>query len=219
MSMERFPVGQEIDVTFPNLRVSKTFLSAEELKFEIKEGPFARIEIVAIRVVPLGNSLFAISWQEKGGATVTNIQDYDRGLVQSYATLPGGQFLQMSGTLIVVTASKVVADDKPSRNKALVLEAMTALFQLHDASGVERLYAPNYIQHNPNIPQGRDALIRGWWSICLPSAGNTASPTIESRIVVSCSSLIFFLTSSASRADVESSVGTTSPSPRAAFRI
>ena len=23
---------------------------------------------------------------------------------------------------------------------------------------MERLYTPNYIQHNPNIPQGRDAL-------------------------------------------------------------
>lgn len=55
-------------------------------------------------------------------------------------------------------ASKVVADDKPLRNKALVLEAMTTLFQRHDASAVERLYTPNYIQHNPNIPQGRDAL-------------------------------------------------------------
>lgn len=44
------------------------------------------------------------------------------------------------------------------RNKALVLEAMTALFQRHDPSAVERLYAADYIQHNPGIPQGRDAL-------------------------------------------------------------
>ncbi|HEY0680882.1 MAG TPA: nuclear transport factor 2 family protein [Steroidobacter sp.] len=43
-------------------------------------------------------------------------------------------------------------------HKALVLDAMSSLFQRHDASAVERLYAPNYIQHNPNIPQGRDAL-------------------------------------------------------------
>jgi predicted SnoaL-like aldol condensation-catalyzing enzyme len=35
---------------------------------------------------------------------------------------------------------------------------MTSLFQRHDTSAVERLYAPNYIQHNPHIPQGRDAL-------------------------------------------------------------
>lgn len=45
-----------------------------------------------------------------------------------------------------------------AKNKALVLEAMTALFQRHDASAVERLYAPNYMQHNASIPQGREAL-------------------------------------------------------------
>lgn len=44
------------------------------------------------------------------------------------------------------------------RNKALVLEAMTALFRSHDPLAVERLYAPGYIQHNPTLPQGRDAL-------------------------------------------------------------
>ncbi len=158
MAINSFPVGLQMDVTFPDFQVSQTLLSVGQLKFEIKEGPFARIEIVEIRVVPLGDSLFAISWQERDGATVTNIQDYDRGLVHSYATLPGGRFLQMTGTIAVVSPSAVVFDDRPRRNKALVLEAMTSLFQRHDASAVERLYTPNYIQHNPDIPQGRDAL-------------------------------------------------------------
>jgi predicted SnoaL-like aldol condensation-catalyzing enzyme len=35
---------------------------------------------------------------------------------------------------------------------------MTTLFQRRDAAAVPRLYAKNYIQHNPNMPQGRDAL-------------------------------------------------------------
>ncbi len=51
-----------------------------------------------------------------------------------------------------------ISGDLPRRNKALVLDAMTSLFQRHDVSAVERLYAPDYKQHNPNIPQGRDAL-------------------------------------------------------------
>jgi predicted SnoaL-like aldol condensation-catalyzing enzyme len=158
MLADRIPVGLEMDVTYPNFQARLTFLSVGQLKFEIKEGPFAHTEIVDIRVVPLGNSLFAVSWQEKNGATVVNMQDYDRGVVHSYATLPGGMFLQMTGTLSVVSAGSGVLDDRPQRNKALVLEAMTSLFQRHDASAVERLYTPNYIQHNPNIPQGRDAL-------------------------------------------------------------
>lgn len=64
----------------------------------------------------------------------------------------------MTGTFAVTRPADRAFDDRPQRNKALVLEAMTSLFQRHDASAVERLYAPNYIQHNPNIPQGREAL-------------------------------------------------------------
>jgi predicted SnoaL-like aldol condensation-catalyzing enzyme len=45
-------------------------------------------------------------------------------------------------------------------NRALVLTAMTSLFQRKDPLAVERLYAPDYVQHNPSIPQGREALAK-----------------------------------------------------------
>jgi predicted SnoaL-like aldol condensation-catalyzing enzyme len=147
-----------MDVSYPNFRVSLTLQSATQLRFQIKDGPFAHTEVVDIHVVPLGNSLFAVSWQEKDGATVTNVQDYDRGLIHSHATLADGQFLRMSGTFVVTRPAARVLDDRPQHNKALAREAMIALFQRRDASAVERFYAPNYVQHNPNIPQGRDAL-------------------------------------------------------------
>lgn len=151
MSTDRFPIGSEMEVCYPDFQVSLALLSGTQLSFEIKKGPFARIEIVDIQIVPLGNSLFAVSWQEKDGATVTNLQGYDRGLVHSFATLPDGTFLRMTGTLAITRAADLVSDDHPQRNKALVLAAMTALFQTHDASAV-------YIQHNPSIAQGRDTL-------------------------------------------------------------
>ena len=158
MSIEQFPVGQAMDVTYPNFKVSLVLTSTTELTFQIKDGPFARTETVAVQVTPLGNGIFAVSWQEKDGATVTNIQDYDRGLVHSFATLPAGEFIRMTGPIVVTRPASRVSDDRPARNKSLVIEAMTALFQRRDASAVERLYAPDYVQHNPNIPQGRDAL-------------------------------------------------------------
>ncbi len=98
MTMSRFPIGQEMNVSYPSFQVRMTLLSMTQLNFEIKEGPFARVETVDIQVVPLGNSLFAVSWQEKDGATVTNVQDHDRGLIHSFATLPGGRFMRMTGT-------------------------------------------------------------------------------------------------------------------------
>jgi predicted SnoaL-like aldol condensation-catalyzing enzyme len=158
MSIDLFPVGLEMDVSYPTFKVSLTLLSAEQLQFEIKEGPFARIETVDIEVKSLGNSIFAVSWQEKDGATVTNVQDYDQGVIHSFATLPDARFLRMTGTFAITRPADRTADDRPHHNKALVLDAMTSLFQRHDTSAVERLYAPNYIQHNPHIPQGRDAL-------------------------------------------------------------
>lgn len=126
--------------------------------FEIKDGPFARSETVDIHVVPLGNGIFVVSWQEKDGATVVNVQDYDRGLIHAFATLPSGQLLRMTGTVAVSRPADRRLDDLPHSNKALVLDAMTSLFQSHESSAVKRLYAPDYIQHNPDIPQGREAL-------------------------------------------------------------
>jgi hypothetical protein len=38
---------------------------------------------MAIEVVPLGDGIFAVSWVEESGATVTNVQNYDRGVVRS----------------------------------------------------------------------------------------------------------------------------------------
>lgn len=90
MTEQCFPVGLEMDVSYPSFQVSLSLLSASQLKFEITEGPFARTEIVDIEVIPLGNGVFAVSWREKDGATVTNFQDYDRGLVFSFATLADG---------------------------------------------------------------------------------------------------------------------------------
>lgn len=158
MSINHFPIGLEMRVTYPNFEVSLKLMSATQLKFEIKDGPFARIETVDIDVKPLGNSIFAVSWQEKEGASVTNVQDYDRGIVYSFATLPDGTFLRMTGTMAVTQPADRTDDELPHRNRALVLDAMTSLFQRHDASAVDRLYTEDYIQHNPNIPQGRDAL-------------------------------------------------------------
>lgn len=158
MSTDGFPIGQEMDVTYPEFRVSLRLQSRTQLSFEIKEGPFAHAETVEIEVAPLGNGVFAVSWVEDSGATVTNVQDYDRCLVHSFVTLPGGKFLRMRGEIEITKVADRITDERPQRNKALVLEAMTALFQQHDPSAVDRLYAPGYVQHNPGIDQGRDAL-------------------------------------------------------------
>ncbi len=102
MNAEHFPVGMQIDVTYPEFKVRLTLMSDAQLKFDIEEGPFAHSEVVDIQVVALGNGMFAISWVEESGATIVNVQDYDRGLIHSFARLADGQFLRMAGTFAVV---------------------------------------------------------------------------------------------------------------------
>ena len=43
-------------------------------------------------------------------------------------------------------------------NKALVLEGIRGVFIERDARIVQEPFAPDYIQHNPTIPSGRDAI-------------------------------------------------------------
>lgn len=43
-------------------------------------------------------------------------------------------------------------------NEALVLKVITELFNDHDASALDRYFTDNLIQHNPQLPDGTDAL-------------------------------------------------------------
>lgn len=158
MSITNYPVGLELVVAFEPFSATLSLLSDHQLKFEIKEGPFRHSEVVDTHVVSLGNSVFAVSWKEATGATVTHVQDFDRGVIYSHATLTDGQFLRLTGSITVISQPGKTSDDRPTHNKALVLDAMTSLFQRRDVDAVDRLYAQTYIQHNPNIPQGRAAL-------------------------------------------------------------
>ena len=43
-------------------------------------------------------------------------------------------------------------------NKELVKKAITELFINGDVTALDRYWSGNYIQHNPRVPNGRDAL-------------------------------------------------------------
>ena len=48
--------------------------------------------------------------------------------------------------------------DERERSKAIALKAIRGVFIERDARVVQELFAPDYIQHNPTIPKGRDAI-------------------------------------------------------------
>ena len=43
-------------------------------------------------------------------------------------------------------------------NKELVIKAVTEVFLNGDAAALDKYWSENYVQHNPQIPNGREAL-------------------------------------------------------------
>lgn len=52
----------------------------------------------------------------------------------------------------------MTSSNSAAANKALVSKVMDAVFVRRDSSVVERHFDKGYIQHNPKIPNGRDAI-------------------------------------------------------------
>jgi hypothetical protein len=50
-------------------------------------------------VTKIRAGIFAVSWTEADGATAVHVEDFERGIVHSYATLPEGPFLRMEGPM------------------------------------------------------------------------------------------------------------------------
>lgn len=101
MSLDHFPIGQQMQVVYPVFTVHLTLHSTERMTFEIKEGPYASVETVDIEVAPLGNGMFAVSWKESNGAAVVNIQNDDLGIFHSFVALPDGNFWRMKGRMTI----------------------------------------------------------------------------------------------------------------------
>jgi predicted SnoaL-like aldol condensation-catalyzing enzyme len=157
-NQSQYPIGLVLEVTYPMFSVILHLEAKDRIRFVIPTGPFAREETVAIECESLGNNQFLVSWKEKEGATVVNLQDFDAGIVHSFATLPDGTLLRNKGSIKIRENAQYLSDHSPKRNKQIVLDAMTSLFQRHDASAVDRLYATNYVQHNLTMPPGKEIL-------------------------------------------------------------
>lgn len=86
----------------------------------------------------------------------------------------------------------------PEQNKAIVLEAFDTLFNRRDFEGARRFWAKDYIQHNPLIPDGREALFDYVGSL-------PGSTRFEYQLSVAEGDLV--MTSDAMRASKKISIG------------
>lgn len=58
----------------------------------------------------------------------------------------------------IVTALPMLAIADTAENKAFAIEALSATLGAGNADAVDQYFAPGYIQHNPDVPNGTDGL-------------------------------------------------------------
>lgn len=58
----------------------------------------------------------------------------------------------------IVTALPMLAIADTAENKAFAIEALSATLGAGNADAVDQYFAPDYIQHNPDVPNGTDGL-------------------------------------------------------------
>ena len=100
---DAYPVGIVFEVTFDAFTARLTTLPDDHIRFHIAEGPYAHTETVKIAASRIRAGVLAVSWVEASGATVVHVEDFERGVVHSYATLPGGSFLRMQGPIRLIS--------------------------------------------------------------------------------------------------------------------
>ncbi len=66
---------------------------------EIKGPTVGRRQTLAVKIVELRPRLFIVNWQEDTKLSVTDIEDYQNGVVYANMTTPDDNFVQLKGTL------------------------------------------------------------------------------------------------------------------------
>lgn len=93
--------GKKFEVDF-GAKAVLHIQSETTLSFQIREidgKPTAESETVEIKITPLRPKLFMLTWKEKNGNTVTQIQDHQKQLVYMNWTWPDGNFVHAQGTI------------------------------------------------------------------------------------------------------------------------
>jgi hypothetical protein len=94
--------GNKYLVDFGMAKAMLHIESETSLTFTIteKEGNEVNMaETVDIKLTPLRPGLYLLTWKEKSGTTVTQVHDYENGIIYSNWTSPDGEFTNRTGDL------------------------------------------------------------------------------------------------------------------------
>lgn len=100
-------VGRSFEVAYDGLTALNAYAGdGRTLRYEITGGALrGATGEVSYAWQAIGDGVFAISWQETDGSTVVHIDDFVRGISQSFFTTPTLEFHRLSGTLRPIAAA------------------------------------------------------------------------------------------------------------------
>ena len=94
--------GNKFLANFGMAKAILHFQSESSLTFTIieKDGNTADItETVAIKMTEIRPQLYMATWKEANGNSITQVQDYEKGILYANWTRPGGEFINLTGTI------------------------------------------------------------------------------------------------------------------------
>ncbi len=93
-------IGRLFEADFGEKIFTLFYESGDTLILTAIKGPEAgRIQKLHVSIVELRPNLYMVNWQEANTLTVTDIEDYEKGVVYANMTTPSSNFLTAKGTL------------------------------------------------------------------------------------------------------------------------
>lgn len=159
-------VGQKFRFDFGKYVFQMHFRSDSDLAIKnITNSPSGPVENVAIRMTEIRPDVYMVTWQERGGTTVTDIQDFAKGAVYANITEPGNRFEHWQGKIMNITRAggrnpRETEQSTGKRNEKLVERILDEAFNKKDVEAAAKLMTKTYFQHNPDVPTGRAAFVK-----------------------------------------------------------
>lgn len=93
-------IGQKYEADFGgNIDFELNFVNDSTLTFTRLKGEQVRPVTVKVKITEIGPKLYMVLWQERDKTTVTDIEDYEHGIVYSNITSADKTFWNLKGTL------------------------------------------------------------------------------------------------------------------------
>jgi hypothetical protein len=93
-------IGRLFEADFGEKAFTLFYENASKLILTEVKGPeVGRIQKLTVNIVELRPNLFMVNWQEENKLTVTDIEDYEKGVVYANMTTANDSFISIKGTL------------------------------------------------------------------------------------------------------------------------